>query len=209
MFLNHVFDKPDRLLEHRLSQIVGESREALAIHGIVRFKMARIEPVRRELSGQAARARVFQHSASLGNQHVAPCQVARGGMVQQLLIGHAGPQKIAEPAREVVSRERDCRVRRRQTLGRPWPDPADRRDRGIPEKSGYWRPNRASHPHATGHPASGASGNTPASHRAPPWSTAGDRRAPQTSPALPTEPVQRRRASSRATEASSQCDRNG
>ena len=68
--------------------------------------MARIEPVRRELRGQPARSRIFQHPPGLRGQNVGSCQIARSGMFQQLFIRHAGPQEVAQPARQRVRRQR-------------------------------------------------------------------------------------------------------
>jgi len=67
---------------------------------------ARIEPVRRELHSQPAGSRIFQHPPGLRRQNLGFRQIARRGMLQQLFIRHAGPQEVAQPARQRVRRQR-------------------------------------------------------------------------------------------------------
>src|SRR4026207_1733003 len=121
-------------------------------------------------------------------------------MVQQLLIGHAGPQKIAQPAREFVSRERDCSTRRHPTWETPGRIPQIgtieeyRRNQDTGDCIAQRHRLSAGTPppslrHRRGPPPPGPPCSPPAISRPPPWSPAGDRLAPQTSPALPTESV--------------------
>src|ERR1035441_7439474 len=65
-----------------------------------------IEPVATEFGRQPARALVFHHPAGLRDQDVRPLQIARRRVRQQLLVGHAGPKEITEPAGESVPGER-------------------------------------------------------------------------------------------------------
>ena len=55
---DHVLDEPDRLLEHRLAQVVVEAGEALAVDGIVLLEAAEVQPVAGELErrGRCARS---------------------------------------------------------------------------------------------------------------------------------------------------------
>ena len=75
---NDVADEPDRLLEHRVAQLVAELGKALAIDRVVLVEAAEVEPVASELGGQPARALVLQHPADLGEQHRFVTQLAGG-----------------------------------------------------------------------------------------------------------------------------------
>ena len=83
--LDQVDEEADRLLEHRLAQLVVEAREPLAIDAVVLLEAAEVEPVAAELRGQAADAVVAQHAPGLRDEHLRLVQVAGGGMGQQLL----------------------------------------------------------------------------------------------------------------------------
>jgi hypothetical protein len=102
--------KPDGLLEHRLAQIVVKLGKRSRSTEVDRFEAAEIEPVAAEFGGQPAHAVVFQHAARLRQQHVGPLQIARRGVRQQFLVGHAGPQEITQPAGQFVPAERADRA---------------------------------------------------------------------------------------------------
>ena len=90
-------------------------REPLAIDAVVLLEPAEVEPVAAELGGQAADAVVAQHPPGLGDEHLGPVQVAGGGAGQQLLVGHARPEEVAQAAGQGVVRQRpDARPRPRQ-----------------------------------------------------------------------------------------------
>ena len=55
---DEIYEEVDRLLEHRLAQLVGEAREELPIDAVVLLEAAEVEPVAGELSRQSAYARV-------------------------------------------------------------------------------------------------------------------------------------------------------
>ncbi len=77
--------------------------KALAVDGVVGFKKAEGEPVAGEFRGQAAHPGVFHHAPGLGQQDCRLLQVVRGCVPQQLLIGHAGPEEIAQAAGQRVA----------------------------------------------------------------------------------------------------------
>ena len=101
--LNGVFDVADRFLKHGFAQIVVELGKALAIDGVVGFEETEVEPVAGELGGQAAHAGILHHAAGLRQQNCRFLQVVRGRVPQQLLVGHAGPQEVAQAARQGVA----------------------------------------------------------------------------------------------------------
>ena len=68
-----VADEPDRLLEHRLAQLVGELREALAIDRVVLFEAAEVEPVAAELGRQPRARSSFSIRRTCAMQHVLRC----------------------------------------------------------------------------------------------------------------------------------------
>ncbi len=103
--LDQIHEEPDRLLEHRPPQLVVERREPAAVDAVVLLEPAEVEPVAAELGGQAAHAVVAEHSPGLGRQHVGLVQVARLGVREQLLVGHARPEEVAQPAGQVVVRQ--------------------------------------------------------------------------------------------------------
>ena len=77
---DHIADEPDRLLEHRLAQLVAELRKALAIDGVVLLEAPEVEPVAGELGGESARPLVFHHPADLGGEDGVLVQIAGGRM---------------------------------------------------------------------------------------------------------------------------------
>ena len=103
---DHVEEEPDRLLEHRPPQLVVEGREPAAVDAVVLLEPAEVEPVAAELGGQAAGPVVAEHPAGLGGEDLGALQLARGGQGQQLLVGHARPEEVAQPAGQAVARER-------------------------------------------------------------------------------------------------------
>ena len=81
-------------------------REPLAVDAVVLLEPAEVEPVAAELGGQAADAVVAQHPPGLGDEHLGAVQVAGGGPGEQLVVGHARPEEVAQAAGQGVVRQR-------------------------------------------------------------------------------------------------------
>ncbi len=103
--LHQIGHEANRFLEHGLAQLVGERGKALAIDSLVRFEPAEIQPVPPELGGQPADARIAQQAPGLGQQHLPVVKIAGGRVPRKLAIRKTRPQKVAQPARELVMRE--------------------------------------------------------------------------------------------------------
>ena len=112
---NQFADEADRLLKHRLAQIVREGGEAFAVDGVAFLEAAEVEPVAAEFGGEPARAVVFQHPTNLRAQHGIFPQIASGRTRQQRFVGHRRPEEIAQPAGKRVIRE---------GFGKHWAGPA-------------------------------------------------------------------------------------
>ena len=80
--------------------------EPLAVDAVVLLEAAELQPVAGELRGQAADAVVAEHAPRLRDEHLRLVQVARGGVGQQLVVGHARPEEVAQPAGQGVVRQR-------------------------------------------------------------------------------------------------------
>ena len=87
--------------------------EPLAIDAVVLLEAAELQPVAGEFRGQAADAVVAEHAPRLRDQHLRLVQVARGGVGQQLVVGHARPEEVAQPAGQGIVRQRPRRLARR------------------------------------------------------------------------------------------------
>ena len=87
-------------------QLVVERREPLAVDAVVLLEAAEVEPVAGELGRQAADAVVLQHPPGLGGEHLGLVQVAGRGVGQQLVVRHARPEEVAQPAGQGVVRQR-------------------------------------------------------------------------------------------------------
>src|ERR1700730_13044181 len=81
--LCHIHEIADWLFKHRLPKFVGETREPLAVDGVVLFETAEIEPISAELGRQAAHARMAQETPRLGNKHVRLVQIAGRGVIEE------------------------------------------------------------------------------------------------------------------------------
>ena len=103
---DEVHEEPDRLLEHRPPQLVVERREPAPVDAVVLLEPAEVEPVAAELRGQTAHAVVAEHPPGLRREYRRLVQVARRGVGEQLVVGHAGPEEVAQSAGQVVIRQR-------------------------------------------------------------------------------------------------------
>jgi hypothetical protein len=99
---NRVVEEADRLLEHRLPQVVGELGEPRAIDRVEVCELAEVEPVSAELDGQSSCPLVVEHAPRLSGERHGVAQLACCSEVEQRLVGHARPKKIAEPAGQGV-----------------------------------------------------------------------------------------------------------
>ena len=97
-----VEDEADRLLEHRAAEFVVEGLEAAAIDAVVLLEPAEVEPVAAELGRKAADAVVAEHPPGLGDEDLGALEFACRGAAQQLVVGHARPEEIAQAAGQVV-----------------------------------------------------------------------------------------------------------
>ena len=136
--VDQIGEEADRLLEHRLAQLIVEARESLAVHGIEVFEMAEVQPVAAEFRGEAARTIVFQHAAGLREQH--------GGLRRgrRLRRGPAVPRRACSTRGSSSA----CWPARRRPSGRV---AADAWSCGFPRSR-----RRSRHPpdrHGTGNPA--------------------------------------------------------
>src|SRR6185503_16985075 len=61
VFPDEINNESDRFLEHGLAQFVVKGRETLAIHRVVFFKPAKVEPVPTKLACEIPNARFRQH----------------------------------------------------------------------------------------------------------------------------------------------------
>ncbi len=100
-----------RLLLHRRPQFLVEGGEEGGVGGEA-LQVARLEPLAGEVVGQGAGARVFQHAPHLRLQHAAAAQRALAGQAEQLVVGHAAPEEVRQPAGqlEVVQVAHGARV---------------------------------------------------------------------------------------------------
>lgn len=106
-----VFDEADGLFEHGLAEVVVEGGEAAAVDGVVGFEAAEVEPVAGELGGEAAGAGVGEHAAGFGGEGGGIGAEVAGGASEELAVGHAGPEEVAEAAGERGAGERGARGR--------------------------------------------------------------------------------------------------
>ncbi len=90
----------DHVLRNRIGSWNIASRRSLVKLGkrsrsteLMVFEMAEIEPVAAEFGGQAAHRSSFSMRRACGQQHVGLLQIARRRVLQQFLVGHAGPRK--------------------------------------------------------------------------------------------------------------------
>ena len=117
--LDQVRDEPRRLLEHGLFQRVVERGEHLPVDGFLREEVAVAEPLAEELQREAADLRVLEHPANLLAQDALVAELARLREGQQLLIGHARPEEVAQPrGQRQVGERRDGVARSGATSSR-------------------------------------------------------------------------------------------
>ena len=100
-----VGEEPDGLLV-QVGADLGEGREVPLALLVVGVEVADLQPLAGELGGQAAGPLVADHPPRLRGQHVGVVEPARGGQPRQLVVGHRGPEEIAEPAGELPVRDR-------------------------------------------------------------------------------------------------------
>ena len=91
-----VVNESDGLLKHGVAEVIGEHREALTVNRRNVFKVTVVEPVSGEFSGEGTRAVVFEHAVGLRQNPGGLPEFTGCGCGEKLVIGHAGPKKIAE-----------------------------------------------------------------------------------------------------------------
>src|SRR5438552_2741381 len=113
VLLDEIEEEVDRFFEHGFAQVVIEAFKTLAVDAVVLFETAEIEPIAAELCDEAEDAIVVEHPASLGQENFRFVKVARGGVIEQFLVRHGGPEEITEAAGERVVGEGANAVGRR------------------------------------------------------------------------------------------------
>ena len=114
---------------------LGERREMALALLVVGVEVVDLEPLAGELGGQAADPVVADQPAGLGDQDVRVVEPSLCGGLAQVVVGHRGPEEIAEPAGELPVRDRAGRVPRAGPL-----DPVEERRRD--QDSGHHEPQR-------------------------------------------------------------------
>ena len=94
--LNQRGGKARWLLEHGLFQRIIEFGEHLPIDGLALEEIAVLQPLAEELQREPADLGIFQHAANLGAQRAFVLQLSLGRQVEQFLVGHGGPEEIAQ-----------------------------------------------------------------------------------------------------------------
>src|SRR6185369_7261783 len=95
-------EETNRLLKHRLAQLVVETLKSLAVNGVVFFEAAKIEPVAAELGSQPTDAIILKHPPRLGDEDLASMKIPRLRVSQQFRVGHARPKDVTQTARQCV-----------------------------------------------------------------------------------------------------------
>ena len=99
------------LAPHGLAQAVVERRKAFQVrpHHV---DILELQPLAGEILHQRGGLRVAQHPRDLRVQHGGLPQIPLRGRAQQFRIGHAAPQEVGEPRRQLVrAHRRPRRVR--------------------------------------------------------------------------------------------------
>ncbi len=105
VFTDHVVQEELRLAAHRDAQVVFEVGKAIAVAGD-RFERAELQPLPAELLGEGVGLRVTQHPPDVRGEHDRVAQRARVRGAPQRLVRHARPEKIRQPRRQLVLRDR-------------------------------------------------------------------------------------------------------
>ena len=92
-----------RLAAHRQPQVVFELRELVAIPR-QRFERAELQPLAAEVLGECLRLRIPQHPPHLEGEDLRIAQRARIGRPPKFGVGHARPQEVRQPRRQLVRR---------------------------------------------------------------------------------------------------------
>jgi hypothetical protein len=99
------------LAAKRLPEVFVEIREQAHV-GSHRVEIPQMQPLRREVVHQRARAAVGEHATDLPLQDCRLAQPSGAGQIEQLIVGNAAPQEKGEARRQLEIADPIRRVRR-------------------------------------------------------------------------------------------------
>src|SRR5437763_1609119 len=100
VFLDDGFKEQFGLLEHGGAKSFVKAREKLRIRRSV-FQAAQFQPLPGKIRDQGVRFAILEHAPHLCIQNRLFMQLALPGLLEKLVIGHAAPQEVGEPASQL------------------------------------------------------------------------------------------------------------
>ena len=100
-----LLEEPDRFLIH-IGTPPGEGREQSLVLALVLVEFPEPQPLGGKLHGQGTGAAIPEHPPGLPDQYLRVPDGAGGGQSKQLVVGHGGPEEIAEAAGQLPTGNR-------------------------------------------------------------------------------------------------------